>query len=108
MTSLVYLWRSIHRRPWKTAQYIFTSFSVIFTLVRAITYFIPTIKIEGLLPLAAAAVVSVVFGLGKAWKPSRIEIPIANCNTAIEVLFGDLFAQDGIRVVAVNEFFDSK
>jgi hypothetical protein len=108
MTSLVDLWRGIYRQPWKTLQYIFTSFSVIFTLVKAITYFIPAIKIEGVFALSAAIVTSVVFGLRKVWKPSRIEIPVAHCNTIIEVLFGDLFAQDGIRAIAVNEFFDSK
>lgn len=33
---------------------------------------------------------------------------IANSNTVIEVIFGDLFEQSGIRAIAVNEFFDSK
>lgn len=108
MRSLVDLWRGIWRHPWNTAWYIFTSFSVLFTLVRAITHFVPAIKIEGPLALAAAVVISVAFGLRKVWKPSRIEICIANCNTVIEVIFGDLFKQDGIRVIAVNEFFDSK
>ncbi len=108
MRPLVDLGRGIYRHPWKTAQYIFTSFSVIFTLVRAITYFIPAIKIEGWFALTAAVVISIGFGLRKVWKPSRIEIPVAHCNTIIEVVFGDLFRQDGIRAIAVNEFFDSK
>lgn len=108
MRSLVDLWRGIYRHPWKTGQYIFTSFSVLFTLVRAITHFIPAIRIEGPIALTLAVVISVSFGLRKVWKPSRIEIPIANCNTTIEVVFGDLFKQDGIRAIAVSEFFDSK
>jgi hypothetical protein len=108
MNSLLDLWRGIWRRPWRTLGYIFTSFSVIFTLARAITYFIPTIKIEGPIALLTAVVASFVFGFQKVWKPSRIEIVLANCNTTIEVLFGDLFKQDGIRVIAVSEFFDSK
>src|SRR5437899_3082593 len=107
MMSLADLWRGIYRRPWKTTQYIFTSFSVIFTLVKAITYFVPAIKIEGLFALTAAIVISTVFGLRKVWKPSRIEIPVAHCNTTIEIIFGDLFKQDGIRAIAVNEYFDS-
>jgi hypothetical protein len=102
------LCRGATRHPWKTAQYIFTCFSVLFTLVKAITHFIPSIKIEGPAPLTAAIVVSVIYGLGKVWKPSRIEICVANCNSIIEVVFGDLFKQDGIRVIAVNEFFDSE
>ncbi len=107
-SSLADLWRGIYRHPWKTAECIFTSFSVIFTLAKAITYFLPVIKFEGLLAFTVAIGTSVVFGLKKVWKPSRIEIPIANCRTIIEVVFGDLFAQEGIRVIAVNEFFDSK
>jgi hypothetical protein len=102
------LWRGIWRHPWKTAQHIFTSFSVIFTLVKAITHFIPAIKVEGRFALLSAITVSVIYGLGKVWKPSRIEIPVANCNTVIEVVFGDLFAQEGIRVISVSEFFDSE
>jgi hypothetical protein len=65
-------------------------------------------KIEGLLPLIVAVGISVGFGLKKVWKPSRVEICIANCNTVLEVLFGDLFKQHGIRAIAVTEFFDSK
>ncbi|MFZ0522913.1 MAG: macro domain-containing protein [Candidatus Acidiferrales bacterium] len=108
MSSLLDLWRGIRRHPWKTLGYIFTSFSVIFTLARGITFFIPAIKIEGPVPLFAAVTISIAFGLQKVWKPSRVEITVANCNTTIEILFGDLFKQDGIRVISVSEFFDSK
>jgi hypothetical protein len=108
MTSLVDLWCGVRRNPWKTLQHIFTSFSVILTVARGITYFIPAVKIEGWFSLSAAVFASICYGLKKAWKPSRIEIPVAHCNTVIEVIFGDLFKQDGIRAIAVNEFFDSK
>jgi hypothetical protein len=108
MRSLVDLWRGIYRHPWRTAQYVFTSFSILFTLATAITYFVPTIKIEGPFALTVAVIISIGFGLRKVWKPSRVEICIANCNTTIEIVFGDLFKQDGIRVIAVSEFFDSK
>jgi len=108
MISLRDLARGVSRHPFKTAQNMFACFSVLFTLVKAITHFFPSIKIEGRLPLASAIIISVVYGLNKVWKPSRIEIPIANCNTIIEVVFGDLFAQEGLRAIAVNEFFDSK
>jgi hypothetical protein len=102
------LWRGVRTSPWKTAQYAFTNFSVLFTIVRAITHFLPTIKIEGPVPFSAALLVSVGFALNKVWKPSRIEVAIANCNTVIEIVFGDLFAQSGIRVIPVNEYFDSQ
>src|SRR6266849_8495040 len=99
MRSLLDLCRHIGRHPWKTSQYIFASFSVLFTLVRGLTHFLPAIKIEGPVALAIAIAISIGYGLGKMWKPSLIEIPIANCNTVIEVSFGDLFNKDGIRVI---------
>ena len=102
------LWRGLSRHPWNTCGYVFTAFSVLFTLIKGLTHFVPGIKIEGLLPLAIVICVSVIYGLKKVWKPSRIEIKVANSNTTIEVLFGDIFDQDGVRAIAVNEFFDSK
>jgi hypothetical protein len=86
---------------------MFTCFSVLFTLVKAITHFIPNFKIEGPFALTVAILISAGFGLRKVWKPSRIDMCIANCNTTIEVVFGDLFEQDGLRAISVNEFFDS-
>jgi hypothetical protein len=79
-----------------------------FTLVKAITHFFPSIKIEGLPFLIAITCISVGFALKKVWKPSKIKIKTAQSDTIIEVLFGDLFVQSGIRIIAVNEFFDSK
>ena len=108
MKSLLDLWRGIFRHPFRTLQYIFTSFSVIFTLVKMVTHFVSGIKIEGLVPLSIALLISICFSLKKIWKPSKIDIKIANSNTVIEVIFGDLFEQSGIRAIAVNEFFDSK
>jgi hypothetical protein len=108
MESINDLMRGICRHPLKTVGYAFTAFSVIFTIVKAVTHFVPTIKIEGIIPFTALVLISVCYGLKKVWKPSKIEVQIANCNTVIEVLFGDLFQQSGIRAIAVSEFFDSK
>ena len=44
-------------------------------------------------------------GAARTIKPQRIRIKIANTDTTIEVLFGDLFALDGLRAIAVSEFF---
>jgi hypothetical protein len=44
----------------------------------------------------------------KVWKPSKISMPVANTNTCIDVLFGDLFSQEGIRAISVTEFFESQ
>jgi hypothetical protein len=106
--SLKDLGRGITRHPWKAAGYIFTAFSVLFTIIRGVTHFVPGVNIQGVLPLVLVLAISICYGLRKVWKPSKIEIRIATTNTTIEVLFGDLFAQDGIRAIAVSEFFDSK
>ena len=107
MQSINDLLRGIKRNPWKTAGYIFTAFSVLFTIIKGINQFFPGVKIEGPLAFAVIILASVIFGLKKIWKPSSIKIKVANSDTKIEVIFGDLFAQDGIRAIAVNEFFDS-
>lgn len=108
MNSIFDLLRGIRRHPLKSAGYVFTSFSVLFTIIKAITHFVPGVQIEGPVALVFVIAVSVCFGLRKIWKPSKISIAIANSNTVIDVIFGDLFAQNGIRVISVNEFFDSK
>jgi len=106
--SLKDLGFGIRRHPWKTAGYIFTAFSVIFTVVKATTQFIPQVQIQGPYALSAALLISIAWGLWKVWKPSEVSIKIANCNTTIKIVFGDIFQQDGIRAIAVSEFFDTK
>src|SRR5207248_10457885 len=96
----------ISSRPWKLAQSTFAGFSVVLTILRGITYFIPAIKFEGVRSLTIAVGIGSIYGLRKAWKPSRIEIPLANCNTVIAIIFGDLFSQDGFRTIPVSELFD--
>jgi hypothetical protein len=108
MQQLKDLWQGVVRYPWKTSGYIFTAFSVLFTIIKGITHFIPGFKIEGPTAFVIVILVSLCFGLKKVWKPSTVDIKVANTNTIIEVLFGDIFTQDGIRAIAVTEFFDSK
>ena len=108
MQSLKDLWCGVTRNPWRTAGYIFTAFSVLFTIVKGINQFFPGVKIEGAQAFVTLILASVVFGLRKVWKPSKICFKVKNTNAVIEVLFGDLFQQDGIRAIAVSEFFDSK
>lgn len=108
LKSLLDLFRGIYKHPVKLSGYIFTAFSVLFTLIKAVTHFIPGIEVTGPFALGIIVLISIVFGMKKVWKPSKIKILLANSNTMIEVLFGDLFIQDGIRIISVNEFFDSK
>jgi hypothetical protein len=96
------------RHPWKSLVYAFTCFSVLFTVVKVIVQFFPQFKIEGPFPLLVAVFISVGWAAKKVWKPSKTTIKISYCNTTIEVIFGDIFEQDGIKAISVSEYFDSK
>ena len=102
------LWNGIRRHPWRTVVIAFAAFSVLWTLTEAITHFLPGVKIEGGYALTAMIVVSILYSLERIWKPSRITIKVATTNTTIEVLFGDIFVLDGLRAIAVTEFFESE
>jgi len=102
------LWRGICRHPLKAVSHIFVAFSVMWTITEALSYFVPGIMVKGPIALGALVFISIIYGLKKVWKPSKITIDVAHTNTCIIVLFGDLFEQDGIRAIAVNDFFDSK
>jgi hypothetical protein len=106
--SLLDLWCGISRHPLKTLGYIFTQFSIFFTLVKVVNHFFPSIDTASANILLILLVASICLALWKMWKPSKIEMKMQNSNTTIEIIFGDLFEQDGIRAIAVNEFFDSK
>ncbi|WP_217316350.1 macro domain-containing protein [Rhodanobacter sp. B04] len=54
------------------------------------------------------AILGVMGGLERISKPSRVALPIPNSNTCLEILFGDLFEQDGLRLISVNDHFDSE
>jgi hypothetical protein len=108
MRALKDLWRGISRHPLKAIGHAFTAFSIIFTLIKALNHFVPGIEITGGYPLLAIVTFSFCYAFKKVWKPSKIEIKIANTNTTIEVLFGDIFTLDGLRAIGVSEYFDSK
>lgn len=94
--------------PWKTIRHAFVAFSVMWTLIEGLNHFVPEIQIKGAIALGIIILFSVGYALKQVWKPSKVEIKISNSNTTIEIVFGDLFQLDGIRAIAVNEFFDSK
>jgi hypothetical protein len=106
MQSLKDLWRGMKRHPFRMLGYAFTAFSILLTIFRGINL-IPGVEINGWLAFWSVLAVSLGYALKKIWKPSSIKIKVANSDTTIEVLFGDLFAQEGLRAIAVNEFFDS-
>ena len=101
------LWCGLRRHPWLISLDAFAAFSVFWTLTQGITHFLG-VKIEGGYNLTAIVLVSLAFGLNRFWKPSRIAIKVAATNTRIEVLFGDIFSEKGLRGIGVTEFFESE
>ena len=62
MQSLKDLWRGVTRHPWKTIGYVFTAFSVLFTIIKGVNQFFPGVTVEGPLAFATIILVSVIFG----------------------------------------------
>ena len=60
------------------------------------------------MPLTVAIFISCAWGLGKVWKPSKAVISIAHSASCLEILFGDIFEQEGVRAIGVSEFFETK
>lgn len=102
------LWRGMKRDWLKLLTVAFVGFSGLFTLASAADFFLPQLGIKTPIVLGLVSLGSFTYGLKTVWKPSKVEIPIANCATCIEIVFADLFTQEGIRAIAVNEYFDSK
>jgi len=76
----------------------------------SLVFFFPCLKdiIANLCFFVIIVAVSVIWGRARTWKPSKIDFKISCTDTTIEILFSNLFEQDGLRVIPVNEFFDSE
>jgi len=98
----------IKYHPWRALTYFGASFGVLWTLVEGLTYFLPSVDLSGTPMLLVVAVTSAIYATLAIRRPAKIEIPIRHTNTRIEVQFGDIFREDGLRVIPVNEFFDSE
>lgn len=100
------------RQPSRFFVSAFVAYSVIWTLLESFTFFAPSLKPEGWLTFAvmliAIGLISIGWGAYRVLPPQRIEVHFNVINTTIEVEFGDLFEAQGIKVIPVNEFFDSE
>jgi len=98
----------IRAHPWKSLGYFFASFSVLWTLTEASTYFLAPLSIRGVPSFITIAAIGVVYSATMIRRPSSVTFGIAHTNTKIQISFGDLFSEAGVRCVPVNEFFDSQ
>lgn len=57
--------------------------------------------------LLVAFVISVIYAIGSLWSQLSIKLSIPQTNKIICVKFGNIFKCNGVRVVGVNNFFDT-
>lgn len=98
----------IQKHPGKAFVYFFASFSVLWTLIEGLTYFIPTLNIRGVPSLISVVLVGIIYSIYRVRQISSVTFSIAHTNTKIQIKFGDIFCEDGVRCIPVNEFFDSE
>jgi hypothetical protein len=83
------LWHGIISQPKKLAFEVFVSFSLAFTIVRAITHFFPLVKFDGAIPLSIILLLNADCDVNKVWKASITALTVATCSTVIEDLLGN-------------------
>jgi hypothetical protein len=96
--------------PIKVIKEALVALGMILGLYQGTTFFFPGIteKIIGWSPFVVIIFVSIIYGRCITWKIAKVDFKIPHTNTTIEVLFDDLFKQDGLKAIAVSEFFDSE
>lgn len=97
----------IKHHPWLALTYWFASFSVLWTLIEGFTYLLDK-DLKGIEALITVVVIGLIYAAIMVRRPSKVKIPISHTNTQLEIKFGDLFKEEGVRAIAVNEFFDSE
>ena len=106
--SLKHLVIGIRRHPLKLPVSAFLSYSALWTILESASFFITELKPRGWLAFGVMFAVSIVIGVLRVLPKRSITIRIKSIDTAITLRFGDLFSADGVKVIPVNEYFDSE
>jgi hypothetical protein len=51
---------------------------------------------------------SIIIAICITYPKKKVKFNIKNTNTKIEIIFGDIFTQEGHKVIATNDFFDTQ
>lgn len=102
------LWTSLRQHPIGPVAHAFVAFSVAWTTTEALSHFFGWEALKGVEWFAAIIVGSIIYSTYRIWRPTRVVIAVPMSNVSIEILFGDIFEQDGVAAIPVNEFFDSE
>ena len=87
-------------------QKSFLGIGVLFTLIRIIDFFFPNCGLDEVVWFIIIAILSGIYGVWKARPCSKVVIPIPLTNSVFEIKFGDIFKNDGVTTIPVNEYFD--
>lgn len=86
--------------------YGFSCYGVLWIITESYGAFFEASKPEGLMSYAVLVTVSIVAGAWRCWPKNRIDIPVPNSDSQIEICFGDIFESSEAIAIPVNEFFD--
>jgi hypothetical protein len=94
--------------PLSVCKEALVAFGALAGLYQGVILFLPYLKCS-IIPVSgfAIAIALIIYGRLRTWKPSKIDFAIPHTNTTIEIIFGDLFQQKGLKAIPVSEFFDS-
>lgn len=104
--------KGLRCRPLSVGHDAIVGFWIAFSLLWATTevaaHFLawPVLSDPGL--LVAIVILSAANAVRSAWRPTKVVVPLPLGNVSLEVLFGDIFATDGVVAIPVGEFFDSE
>ena len=104
------LFVGIKRHPSTLPISAFVAYSVIWTVVASTSRLlsISAIKPRSFLTFAVMVAASLAWGVYRTLPKRSISARIKSPDIAITVCFGDIFDTDGLRVIPVNEYFDSE
>lgn len=83
------------------------AYGLFWMLVESVGAFFPQIRPDGIQQYSCLVIVSVFYGVWRAWPISQVELPVPNSDTVLCIEFGDIWKKQGCIAIQVNEFFDS-
>ena len=96
-------------RNWKKSLLtVVATYGFIWAIIEPINGLIAGNPIQGSGKYITLVIISLVAGIARLFPKTKISLPLHHSDTTIEVEFGDLFAEEGQKVVSVNNCFDSQ
>jgi len=96
------------RHPRALAWSIFLAFSALWTVADPLISLVHPKWLSGFPQFLLILALGVLLGFVARLPKLRVDIPVKNISTRLQVVFGDLFDQAGDKAISVGEFFDSE